>query len=221
MKTKKILILMIVIMVSFSQFACMQTEKTEEVNIYNGETEINVDGRSFELEDIPENMAEEVVINDFKYSIVGDFDSLSKILADTEPHNISLKNEEEQFNEGDYIQSYTIHEVATLTINEYNQQKLENGKYNPLYFYGWEEIVEKYNLKEYEIINVKFTQKHSDKSIELGPQCGDGTYNRNFIVGKSSKDNNYKIYEYGGMQILHIISTLRNKRDSSESLLNV
>lgn len=66
-------------------------------------------------------------------------------------------------------------------------------------FYGWEEIVEKYNLKEYEIINVKFTQKHSDKSIELGPQWGDGTYNRNFIVGKSSKDNNYKIYEYGGM----------------------
>src|SRR5665648_967463 len=135
MKTKKILILMIVIMVSFSQFACMQTEKTEEVNIYNGETEINVDGRSFELEDIPENMAEEVVINDFKYSIVGDFDSLSKILADTEPHNISLKNEEEQFNEGDYIQSYTIHEVSTLTINEYNQQKLENGIYNPCLLY--------------------------------------------------------------------------------------
>lgn len=73
-------------MVSIIQFACTQTK---EVYIYNGETEIKVDGRSFELKDIPENMAEEVVINEFKYSIVGDFDSLSKILADTEPHNIS------------------------------------------------------------------------------------------------------------------------------------
>src|SRR5665648_1299025 len=118
MKTKKILILMIVIMVSFSQFACMQTEKTEEVNIYNGETEINVDGRSFELEDIPENMAEEVEINDFKYSIVGEIESLSKILADTEPHNISLKNEEEQFNEGNYIQSYTTVSYTHLRAHE-------------------------------------------------------------------------------------------------------
>lgn len=196
---KKILILITVMMVSISLFACTQTEKTEEAYIYNGETEINENERSFELEDIPESMAEEMVINDFMYSIVGDFDSLSKILADTKPHNISLKNQEEQFNEGNYIQSYIIHEVSTLSENEYNQEKLGSGGNNPLYFYGWEEIVENHNLKEYEIINVKFTQKHSEKSIELGPQWGDGTFNRNFIVGKSSKDNNYKIYEYGGM----------------------
>lgn len=196
---KKTLILIFIVVVSISLFACEQTEKTEEAYVYNGKTEINIKDRSFKLEDIPKSMAEEVVISNFMYSIIGDFDSLSKIIADTEIHNISLKNQEELFDEGNYIQSYIIHEISTLSENEYNQSKLETGENNPLYFYGWEKTVENYNLKEYEIINVKFTLKHSEKSIALGPQWGDGTYNRNFIVGKSSKDNNYKIYEYGGM----------------------
>lgn len=196
---KKILILPVIIILSISLFACTQTEKTEEIYIYNGETEINLDGRSFELEDIPETRVEEIVINEFMFSIVGDFESISNILADTESNNISLKNEEKQFYEGNYMQSYIIHEVSTISKNEYSKEKLKNGESNPFYFYGWKEVVEKYNLKEYEIVNVNFTQKHSKKSIELGPQWGDGIFIRNFLVGKSTKDDDYKIYEYGVM----------------------
>lgn len=206
--SKKVIVLILMSILSISTIVGCTSNKKEdgiEVNhktekyIYNGETEIEIDGRSFQLDDIPKNIAEETVINDFKYSIVGDFESISKTLADIEGLKISLKNEEEQFYEGLGMQSYNIHEISTLSESEYSQEKLENGEHNPLYFYGWEDIVEKHNLKEYEIINVKFTQKHSDKSIELGPQYGDGTFNRNFIVGKSPKDSHYKIYEYGMM----------------------
>ncbi|MBP2028580.1 hypothetical protein J2Z35_002410 [Acetoanaerobium pronyense] len=55
----------------------------------------------------------------------------------------------------------------------------------------------KFNLSEYEIINVTYSQKLSSKAIELGPQIGDGTYNRSFIVGRTNKNSPYKIYDFG------------------------
>ena len=193
----------LIIGVALMMFGCANEVEEpytyEEFYTYNGEAKIDIDGRSFELEDIPENKAEETVVNNFKYSIVGDFEELSKILADIESLNVSLKNEEKQFKEGLDMQSYTIHKISTLIESEYNQEELEDGKYNPFYFYGLEEDVEMYNLIEYEVINVKFTQKHTEKSIELGPQWGDGTFSRNFLVGKSHQDGNYKIYSFGMM----------------------
>lgn len=188
-----------VIIITISLIACIQTEESKDTYTYKGETVINADGRIFKLEDTPKNMAEEAVVNNFLYSITADFNGMSDILARIESYKISIKNEEKNFNEGLYIKSYIIHEITTLSEDEYDQEKLENDEINPLYYYGWQEVVEKYKLKEYEIITVNFTQVHSDKSIEAGPQCGDGTYNRSFIVGKSPDDNNYKIYDFGMM----------------------
>ncbi len=195
---KKILILILII-ASISLIACTQTEELEETYAYKGKTEINVGERIFKLEDKPKNMAEETVANNFLYSITADFNGMSDILAEIEPHKISINNKEKNFKEGLYIKSYIIHKITTLSENEYDQEKLDNKEINPLYYHEWERIVEEYNLDEYEIIIVNFTQTHSNKSIELGPQWGDGTYNRSFIVGKSPDDNSYKIYDFGMM----------------------
>ena len=108
--------------------------ESQEPYIYNGQTEVNVYGRIFKLEGFTKNMAEETVVNSFLYSIVADFDSKSEILADIESHKISIRNEEKGFNDGLYIKSYTIHEISTLSENEYNQEKLENSEPNPLYY---------------------------------------------------------------------------------------
>lgn len=202
---KRILTLIAAIIASTSLIACTQTEEPKETYIYNGETETNVDGRIFKLEDMPKNMAEEIVVNNFLYSITADFNGMSDILAELESHKISIENKERNFNEGLYMKSYIIHEISTLSEDEYDQEKLDNDEINPLYYHEWQKIVEEYNLKEYEIITVNFTQVHSDKSIELGPQWGDGTYNRSFIVGKSSDDNNYKIYDFGMMQMMNTL----------------
>lgn len=59
-----------------------------------------------------------------------------------------------------------------------------------------EQIIKQYNLTEYEIINAVYTQKHSHKKLSLGPQWGDGTYSRNYVVGKSAGEEDYKIYEF-------------------------
>ncbi|NLI89919.1 MAG: hypothetical protein GX366_05880 [Epulopiscium sp.] len=148
---------------------------------------------------MPKNIAEEIVVNNFLYSIEGDFNAMSDILAGIETHKISIKNEEKHFNEGIYMKSYTIHKITTLSKDQYNQEKLDNDEENTQYYHNWNMIVEKYNLKEYEIINANFTQVHSDKSMELGSQWEDGRYTRSFIVGKSPDDNSYKIYDFGMM----------------------
>ncbi len=199
MTMKRILILIAVIITSISLIACTQNGEPKETYTYSGETEINVGDRIFKLEDMPKNMAEEIVVNSFLYSITANFNGMSDILSKIEAHKISIKNEEKNFNEGLYIKSYTIHKITSLSEDEYDQERLDNDEANPLYYYEWQRIVEKYNLKEYEVITVNFTQVHSDKSIESGPQWGDGTYERSFIVGKAPNDNNYKIYDFGMM----------------------
>ncbi|WP_148865617.1 hypothetical protein [Thermosediminibacter litoriperuensis] len=67
------------------------------------------------MEDIPENIVEETVMKEFLYTITAEFDAMSDILADIEPHRISIENEKKLFEDDIYIQSYIIHEISTLT----------------------------------------------------------------------------------------------------------
>lgn len=196
---KKILVLISVILLCTGLVACEKKSSDDEAYVFEGQTMVVEDNRKFELEDLPENNAEETVGLYFLYSITGDYEAMSDILADIEVHKISLENKKKQSQEGDYIQSYVIHDISTLTEEEYSKEELENGDPNIFCYYGWKECVEQYNLIEFEIISVNFTQIHSEKSKELLPQWGDGTYTRSFIVGKTAKDKRYKIYDFGMM----------------------
>ena len=80
------------------------------------------------------------------------------------------------------------------------QPHLADGSDNPFVYYGVQKIAEQYNLVEYEIVNIDFTMAHSEAALEMGPQYGNGTYNRSFIVGKAKGDEHYKIYDFGMMQ---------------------
>ncbi|WP_129600132.1 hypothetical protein [Anaerophilus nitritogenes] len=204
-----ILLMIVILSVGCSKEKSQEDKKTEVENTseiekpytFKGETHISVDDRSLVLEDVPKNMAEETVLKNFLYNITSEFSKMLDNRGDEDIQNseILLENEEKSFKDGIYIQSYIIHEISTLKEKEYNEEKLDNGKLNPLYYYDWKECVKKYNLTEYEIVNVNFTQTHSKKSNELGPQWGDGKYYRNFIVGKTADDNVYKIFDFGMM----------------------
>ncbi|NLE26917.1 MAG: hypothetical protein GX625_16560 [Clostridiaceae bacterium] len=103
-------------------------------------------------------------------------------------HNISIVNEKKQFLEDVYTQSYTIRKIATLSEDESNSDKS---------LYRWKDIVDKYNLLDYKIVNVEYTVTLSEKANALGPQYGEGAFSRSFIVGKTSADNSYRIYDFG------------------------
>lgn len=188
---RKLIILVGLILISICTSSCTQVQISEESYTFKGKSNVSVDDRNFILEDIPENIAEETVIKDFLYTITANFDSKYDILADIEPHKISIENEKKQFKDGVYTQSYKIHKISTLTEKEYNSEQ------NPLYYYGWKEIVDEYNMSDYKIVNIDYTKKLSEKAIEQGPQWGNGTYNRSFIVGKTARDNSYKIFDFG------------------------
>jgi len=148
---------------------------------------VTVDDRNLILEDIAENIAEETVIKDFLYTITAEFDSKYDILAHIEPHVISIESEKEQFNNGIYVRLCKIHKISTLTEKEYKDEQ------NPLCYYNWEEIVNKHDLSDYKIVNIDYTIESSGQA----PQWGNGTYNRSFVVGKTAKDNSYKIFDFG------------------------
>jgi len=153
---------------------------SNETYVFTGGTHIEVGSRSLTFEDVPKSSAEDVVAKNFLYSITGEFERKYDILADIEPHLISIENETKQFEEGFYLQTYIIHKITTLTEEQYSQEYKEDGDYNLLIYYGWQERINQYGLIKYEIVNVEFTQTHSPKSLDKGPQWGNGTYSRNF-----------------------------------------
>jgi hypothetical protein len=160
---------------------------------------LQVDGRAFVVEDTPTSHAEDIVIKDFLYTITGEFDKKYDILADIGPHAISIENEKKNMDEGVYIQSYNIHDITVLEENQYLQQETPDGETNPLFYLGLQERVAEFGLISYEVVSVNFSMLHSQKANEMGPQYGDGTYRRSFIVGKAPTDKTYKIYDFGMM----------------------
>lgn len=149
--------------------------------IFSGTSFVKFGDKYFISEDAPENKQEELIYLDFLYSVNGEIYKKKDILADIEPLRISIENESENTDPENYT-SYVLHSLNTIP-----DKQLQNV----------EQIIEKYNITEYEIINAVYTQKHSyNKSLYLLPQWGDGTYSRNYVVGKSSDDDTYKIYEF-------------------------
>ena len=156
--------------------------------IFDGETYFEKDGRTFFLEDIPVNTAEESVVKYFYYTISGEFDRKYSVMADSEDTFNSIESEKHNFEEGFYCQSYAIHSVTTLTEDEYDKEKTDSGDNN------------KFNFIYYAVINVDFTMIYSETA--WGMQYGDGTYSRNFLVGITPDDMEWKIYDFGEMTFL-------------------
>nr|WP_312576977.1 hypothetical protein [Sedimentibacter sp.] len=156
-----------------------ETDTKNKPYIFEGVTSIQVGDSYFLAEDKPETTQEELVYQNFLYKVERNFDEKYEILSNTETHKISIENEKSN-TDPDIYTSYVIHEISTVDKSEQDADK----------------ILKKYNLSEYEIINAIYTQKHSPKLLTLGPQWGDGTYSRNFIVGRSKTDKSYKIYDF-------------------------
>lgn len=166
---------------------------------FAGDTAIEVDGRSLLLEDVPGSAAEEAVILDYTYTIKAEFEKKRDILADIEPHAISIENERANFEADVYIQSFVIHQIDRLEEAEYLSETLADGARNPLYYYGLEDEVRAHALEEYTVVRVHFTQALSAAANARGPQWGDGTYERSFLVGKAAGEDAFKIYSFGMM----------------------
>ncbi|MEN1759948.1 FMN-binding protein [Anoxynatronum sibiricum] len=162
---------------------------------YEGPHRVEVEGRELELVRLPKSVAEEVVVRDFISSVTFDFDEKYKLLADIEPHTVSIENERKlALEEGRYMKAVTLYHVDTLSAKEYNEGLLANGACNDYYYDGVMDLVKQYQLVDFEVINVDYEQVLSDDTG--GPQWGTGRYLRNFLVGHRENEDLWKIYDY-------------------------
>lgn len=150
---------------------------------YSGETQTQVNDRSFTLEDIPEIYPEELVVNNYYYDIVGEYDKLSDLYGENEALKISADNEKKNFDEGIYVKEYIIHDVAPMAEDELDEMLAKQITSD----------IEKYTLSESLIIKADIDLIWAETAE--APQIGNGRYPRIFLCGKQDVDDSWKIYE--------------------------
>lgn len=150
---------------------------------YSGETQTQVNDRSFTLEDIPEIYPEELVVYNYYYDIVGEYDKLGDLYGENEALKISADNEKKNFAEGIYVKEYVIHDVAPMAEDELDEMLAKQIASD----------IEKYTLSESLIIKADIDLVWTETAE--APQIGNGRYPRIYLCGRQSVEDDWKIYE--------------------------
>ena len=146
------------------------------------EQEYSSDGRSILLEQLPENLPEQLACQLLIFDITGDFDAMAQlVLPGSEGLEISVQNQEEQFSEGLFVESYTIHSVRALSYEQAYEVAL-----SPLSAGG--ELAEKRGITEWVLVDMYLDLKYSPELLEQRPpQLGDGRYQYCMLVGSTAE----------------------------------
>lgn len=155
---------------------------------YAGETEATFNDRHFKLEDVPENLAEELVAENYYYDIAGEFDKLGNVFGENEALQISAANTQKNYQEGVYIKDLVVKNLSVIKKDELNNTQ------SPAAF-SLEKDVTEYGLTEFTVIRAEISMAFSQKALSRGSQLGDGDYTRSFLCGKNKDVNEWKIYE--------------------------
>ena len=154
----------------------------------NLEPSLQFDDRTLIMEDSIENELEYLVYQSYYYEMSADFSSMKTLLGDSEYLQISVKNEEENFENGEYMTSVTIHALNTLTpedldfVADYAKEDLL-------------EDINQYALTEYAIVQADLDWTFSQAWLDAGPQVGNGRYMRYFLLGKTEETPEFRWYE--------------------------
>lgn len=162
--------------------------ETFEEYEFLGETDATFEDRHFALEDTPENSLEELVVNRYYYDISGEYEKHLNLVGDNKALKICIENEEEAFQEGNYMEEYIIHRLSTWS-------KADLKEMDAVFYEMVAENVGEYQLSEFAIVQADLSMVHSKKSLELGPQLGNGDYIRGFLCGKQNENDQWKMYE--------------------------
>ena len=156
--------------------------------VLNLEPSLQFDDRTLTMEDSIENELEYLVYQSYYYEISADFSSMKTLLGDSEYLQISVKNGEENFENGEYMTSVTIHALNTLTpealdfVADYAKEDLL-------------ESINQYALTEYAIVQADLDWTYSQAWLDAGPQVGNGRYMRYFLLGKTEETPEFRWYE--------------------------
>jgi len=142
--------------------------------------------RFFKSEVAPKSEAEKVILESFKVDITDEYDKNKDLFIDY-PSSAEVIAKK-RLKEGLYTKQITIHSLKKLTKEEYT------NKSNGAKYYTYIERLNKLNPIEFEIIEVNYTIKFTDKENKIA-QWGNGDYIKYFVVVKQNENANWKILE--------------------------
>ena len=185
---------------------------------YAGFTEFAEDDRTLMVQDIPENLVEELLFSNYYFSTVFEFEGLLGIQG-SDNLRLSAENERKNAADGLYFENVIIHNFATLSREDFTPGGFyfTDAEMSFKFVDQANYLKEEHGLTEYAVVYVDLSWKWSEKALELGPQLDDGRYERLYLVGKTSEDANWKLYEcFWGEHVLNRTLEPENIDDSLE-----
>lgn len=185
---------------------------------YAGYTSFAFDDRKLTLQDIPENLAEELLVSNYYFMAAFEFEGLLGIRG-SENLQLSAKNEAKNAAEGLYFKNVTIHALDTLSEEDFTP----GGRYFPDTKSVFE-FVDQVNyfkdghgLVEYAVVYADLSWQWTERALSMGTQLGDGRYERLYLVGKTAENSNWRLYEcYWGE---YVLGRTYSQQDAVEALV--
>ena len=160
---------------------------------YTGWKTSDHNGHVFTMEDTPNNLAEAAVIDWYRLNWT----------EETEKLDLVCGNESLLFGSPSFFQSYTIHKLTTLPPDDFT---VENMPFLDSFFRWLREDIREFGLTEYTIVYTDLSWEWTPEQLALGPQLGNGRYERLYLVGKTAPDLGWKLYEvYWGEHVFNRI----------------
>ena len=176
-----------------------------ETEPYTGIRDFSQDDRTLMYEDGPENTVESLVAFQYYCQNMFAFDELLKYIGG-DSLRLSVENEAKNAVEGMYFEKVILHQLATLTEEDFTPGNAYFSDEDTVHRFldDLSGQVEQYALKEYTVVYVDLSWQWSEKALSMGPQLGNGRYERLYLLGKTEGEDGWKLYEcYWGDYVLN------------------
>lgn len=199
MKKGKILSVISIVLITISLVGCTgKNEKnynyTEiEANLNNGDYKIeyNNEERFFKSEVNPTTESEKVILDLFKVTISDEYDKFKDLYVQSDLYKDYPNVYKESFEKGMYTEAIVVHNMKILNEDEYTKDSKSKT------YYAYMDKLKELNPAEYQIVEVKYTTKLTEKYDEKA-KWGSGTWVRYYVVVKETKDAPWRVFDIYG-----------------------
>lgn len=193
---RKLTVILGCLLIMSSFIGCSSTTKKEnaEIKIEDNLSEYKNGDRVYKSEVVPTTDIEKTIAESLKISISDNFDKIRELFVERGANfDDDIQIAKKHLEEGEYTERITIHSFSKVSEEVYTNKESE------IKYYPYLDELKKYNPYEVEVIEVKYTNKLTEK-YDKGAQWGSGTYTRYYVMTKENKDAKFKIFDiYGHM----------------------
>lgn len=165
---------------------------------YTGARTLFQGNRDLVLEDVPENTAEELVAQYYIHQLRGDLEAQLPLMGE-ESLQITAESDAGLVQRNIGFRSVILHDITMLKLEDY---------FPGAGYFETEELVQRFaeeqlrqigesGLSQYTVVYVDLSWEWTPEAMALGPQLGDGRYERLFLLGRAGEGADWKIYNIG------------------------